>query len=274
MASRAEVFLGTQGWNYEDWTDVFYPHGTKSAARLETYGRAFRTVEVDSTAYAIPADPIVRQWHTRSPAEFVFALKVPQAITHERRLEDTSKLLRRFLDRVAKLEDKLGPLLVQLSPGFRPSEANRVALREFLGVISSDFRWAVEFRHPGWLTPATLELLRSRDVALVLAEGRWIRREMLTELAIEPTAEFAYLRWLGQDRRLTDFSQTQLDRDDDLKFWSETIATLETRVSQVFGYFNNYYQGHAPHSVRAMQRLLGQDVVEPAELRVQGELFA
>ena len=274
MAQKADVLLGTQGWNYEDWTHVFYPHGTKPAARLETYGRAFQTVEVDSTAYAIPADPIVQHWYTRSPDGFVFALKVPQAITHERRLKDTSKLLRRFLDRVCKLEDKLGPLLVQLSPGFRPSEANRVALREFLGEISSDFRWAIEFRHPGWLTPATIELLKSRDVALVLAEGRWIRREMMTELAIEPTAEFAYVRWLGQDRRLTDFSQTHLDRKDDLKIWSKTIKTLKTRVSVVYGFFNNYYQGHAPDSVRAMQRLLGQNVVEPAELRVQGELFA
>jgi uncharacterized protein YecE (DUF72 family) len=273
MADNADVLLGTQGWNYEDWNDAFYPTGTKPAARLETYARAFRTVEVDSTAYAIPADPIVQNWRSRVPQEFVFALKVPQEITHERRLKDTAALMRRFLDRVTQLERCLGPLLVQMSPGFRPTGVNRTALREFVGTLSGDFRWAVEFRHPGWLVPATLELLKSRGVALVLSEGRWIRREMMTELAIEPTADFAYLRWLGQDRRLTDFSKAQLDRDSDLRIWSDTIATLQTRVTHVFGYFNNYYEGHAPHSARALQRLLGQEVVEPEELKVQGELF-
>ncbi|MGD8726327.1 MAG: DUF72 domain-containing protein [Gemmatimonadales bacterium] len=273
MLGQADTLLGTQGWDYQDWMESFYPQGTKPSARLAVYSRAFRTVEVDATAYAVPTDPVVRNWRSRVPAGFVFALKIPQTITHERRLQDTTTLLRRFLDRVSQLDDRLGPLLVQLSPGFRPNDANRTAFREFLGSLSRDFRWAVEFRQPGWLIPATLELLKSRNIALVLAEGRWIRREMMVELAIEPTADFAYLRWLGQDRRLTDYSRVQLDRDDDLKVWADVVATLEQRVSVVYGYFSNNYQGHAPHSVRQLQQLLGQPTVPPEDLREQGELF-
>jgi uncharacterized protein YecE (DUF72 family) len=139
--------------------------------------------------------------------------------------------------------------------------------------LPQEFRWAVEFRHPGWLAPATLELLKSRNVALVLADGRWVRREMMVELAIEPTADFAYLRWLGQDRRLTDFSRAQLDRDDDLKVWSQLVDTLQQRVSTVYGYFSNNYQGHAPQSARQFQKLLGQEVVQPEDLQEQQELF-
>lgn len=273
MLGSAEILLGTQGWDYDDWNESFYPRGAKPARRLELYGRAFRTVEVDSTAYAIPADPVVQAWRARVPEHFRFALKIPQAITHERRLKDTAMLLRRFLDRVAQLEGTLGPILVQLGRGFRPVDTARSALKEFVASLSAEQRWAIEFRHPGWLAPATLELLRSRGIALVLADGRWIRREAMVELAVEPTAEFAYLRWLGTDRRLTDFSRVQLDREDDLKTWADMIATLETRVSTIYGYFNNYYQGHAPHSVRSLQRLLGQTVVEPHDLREQEELF-
>jgi len=273
VLDRADVLLGTQGWDYEDWGESFYPRGTKAAARLGVYSRAFRTVEVDSTAYAIPADPVVQAWRSRVTPGFEFTLKVPQAITHERRLKDSSTLLRRFLDRIAQLEDHLGPVLVQLSPGFRPGEANRAVLREFLGGLPQEFGWAMEFRHPGWLTPATFELLKSRNVALVLADGRWIRREMLAELAIEPTADFAYVRWLGRDRRLTDFSRVQLDREDDLNAWSDLVAGLQTRVKTVYGYFSNYYQGHAPESVRAMQARLGQEVVPPDDLQEQRELF-
>jgi uncharacterized protein YecE (DUF72 family) len=273
MLGQANVLLGTQGWDYPDWAESFYPSGTKPAARLEVYGRAFHTVEVDTTAYAVPADPVVRNWKSRVPAGFVFALKVPQTITHERRLKDATTLLRRFLDRIGQLEEHLGPVLVQLSPGFRPNDTSRSVLRDFLGALPQEFRWAVEFRHPGWLAPATLELLKSRNVALVLADGRWVRREMMVELAIEPTADFAYLRWLGQDRRLTDFSRAQLDRDDELKVWSQLVDTLQQRVSTVYGYFSNNYQGHAPQSARQFQKLLGQEVVQPEDLQEQQELF-
>ena len=162
---------------------------------------------------------------------------------------------------------------MQLSPGFRATDANRDALVRFLEELPTDLRWAFEFRHPGWITPGTMELLRSRNAALVLVDGRWIRREMMTELAIEPTADFAYLRWIGRDRRLTDFSRPQYDRTRELRVWADAIRKLEGRVHTVFGYFNNYFQGHAPHSVRELQRLLGQEPVEPDALREQAELF-
>jgi uncharacterized protein YecE (DUF72 family) len=240
---------------------------------LEVYARGFRTVEVDSTAYGIPSDPAVQGWRARVPPGFVFALKVPQEITHERRLRDTVVLLRRFLDRVAQLDDHLGPLLVQLSPGFRATDGNRAVLREFIGALPEEYRWAMEFRHPGWMSAATFELLKSRNVATVLVDGRWIRRELMAELAIEPTADFSYVRWMGTNRSLTDFSRPLLARADDLVWWSEVIATLAARVRSVYGYVSNTYDGHAPHSARELQQLVGQVPVPPEDLREQGELF-
>jgi len=273
VLGNAEILLGTQGWNYESWMPSFYPHGTKPSGMLDVYARAFGTVEVDSTAYGIPSDPAVRGWRTRVPPGFVFALKVPQAITHERRLKDTTPLLRRFLDRVAQLDDLLGPLLVQLSPGFRATEGNRAVLRDFVGALPTEYRWAIEFRHPGWMSAATFELLKSRNVATVLVDGRWIRREFMAELAIEPTADFSYVRWMGTSRNLTDFSRPLLHRADDFAWWSEVISTLAERVQTVYGYASNTYDGHAPHSVRALQQLVGQVPVPPEDLREQGELF-
>jgi uncharacterized protein YecE (DUF72 family) len=267
------VLLGAQGWNYGSWVGTFYPKGTKPAAMLETYARAFHTVEADSTAYAIPADPVVQSWRQRVPPGFVFAPKLPQEITHERRLQDVTVVLRKFLDRLRQLGDRLGPILVQLSPGFRATDGNRGLLRQFLAELPDEFRWAFEFRDAGWITPATMELLRSRNAALALVDGRWIRREMMMELAIEPTADFAYLRWIGADRRLTDFSHPQFDRSRELQSWADAIRKLTERVGTVFGYVNNYFEGHAPHSVRALQRLLGQEPVPPDALREQAELF-
>ena len=83
-----EIRVGTQGWNYDAWVGPFYPEGTRAADFLTVYARAFDTVEVDSTFYAIPAVKTVRGWAQRTPANFMFSLKLPQEITHERRLRN------------------------------------------------------------------------------------------------------------------------------------------------------------------------------------------
>lgn len=269
----AVVLLGTQGWNYPDWVGSFYPPGTRAAEMLRVYGRAFPTVEVDSTFYAIPAEPLLRFWRELVPDGFVFSLKVPQEITHEKRLLGIEQLLYRFCDRADVLGPAVGPLLIQLSPEFHSTWANRDALRAFLELLPIRFRWAIEFRHPGWLDAETLELLRTRGVALALADSRWIKRGMVLELAIEPTADFAYVRWMGEQRRITDFSHVQIDRETESAAWKQALETLASRVQTVYGYFNNQYAGHGPESARAMQQLLGQAVVAPEMLQEQVELF-
>ncbi len=269
----ATVLVGTQGWNYPDWVGPFYPPGTRTADMLGVYTRAFSTVEVDSTFYAIPAEPVVHTWRERVPEGFVFSLKVPQEITHEKRLVDVEPLLHRFCARAALLGTTLGPLLVQLSPEFHPTRANRDALRGFLKLLPIRFRWAIEFRHAGWLDAETLELLRGYGVALALADSRWIKRGVVLELAIEPTADFGYVRWMGEQPRITDFSHVQMDRESELAAWGQALHSLAARVKTVYGYFNNQYQGHGPQSARSMQQLLGQAVVAPEMLQEQVELF-
>ena len=269
----AATWLGTQGWNHPAWVGPFYPPGTRARDMLRLYGKAFGTVEVDSTFYAIPAEVIVRSWRESVPEGFLFSLKVPQEITHERRLVDVEALLHRFCGRAGALGTALGPLLVQLSPAFHPNAGNREALRAFIETLPMRYRWVVEFRHPGWLDAETLELLRRYNVALALADSRWIKRGLMLEMAIEPTADFSYVRWMGAHRRLTDFSRVQVDRAQELSGWSEALRSLGERVSTVFGYFNNQYQGHGPESARAMQRLLGLEVVAPELLQEQVELF-
>src|SRR5688500_6895078 len=110
----AIIRLGTQGWNYDAWVGPLYLGGTRPADYLSVYSRAFPTVEVDSTFYAIPPAKTVRSWAERTPDDFVFALKLPQEITHERRLRDSKAMLTEFVERMRLLDPKLGPILVQL----------------------------------------------------------------------------------------------------------------------------------------------------------------
>lgn len=241
---------------------------------LGFYGLAFPTLEVDATFYGVPARPVLEDWRSQVPPGFQFSLKVPQQITHDMRLVGTKELLGRFSDRVRALGETLGPLLIQLSPDFLPTPENRAALRAFLPGLASDLRWAIEFRHPGWSDRSVLELLQSHGVAHALADGRWYPRRRLFELAREPTARFAYLRWMGEGRRITDYSGPTLPRDEERAEWASVLQSLRSRVDTVYGYFNNQFEGHSPHSVREMQRLVGIEPIDPTQLHPQRELFA
>lgn len=272
-AARTRVRLGTQGWNYDAWVGPFYPTGTRVGDFLSTYARAFRTVEVDSTFYAIPPARTVRGWAERTPADFTFALKLPQEITHERRLrgDDAVAAMELFFDRARELGPKLGPVLVQLGPDFGPAELP--ALVQFLPRLPTDVSVAIEFRQRGWLTDGVLALLAEHRVAVALTDARWVPRRTMLALAERPTADFAYLRWMGPNRDIVDYSRIQVDRTRELEAWAAALRGLADRLEKVWGYVNNHFAGHSPSSARDLQRMLGQRPVQPDELGDQLALF-
>ncbi len=267
----ATVRLGTQGWNYPAWVGPFYPEGTRPADFLATYARAWDTVEVDATFYATPARKVVQGWAARVPERFEFSLKLPQAITHEKRLRHATDECERFFEVARVLGPRLGLILIQMGPDFAPVEQG--ALEGFLPTLPRDLRFAIEFRQRGWIRPDILALLREHRVALTLSDGRWIPRAQLLELAANPTADHAYLRWMGPDRRITDYSRVQVDRTAELDQWVPAIAALMQKVNRAYGYVNNHFAGHSPHTVRELARRLGLPVVDPALLGDQISLF-
>jgi uncharacterized protein YecE (DUF72 family) len=270
-----EIRIGTQGWSYPAWVGPFYPSGTRAPAFLATYARAFRTVEVDSTFYAVPAARVVRGWAGRVPEDFVFALKVPREVTHELRLRGAGPVMDAFLDVARLLEGRLGPILVQMGPDFDASEA--AVLEDFVATLPGDLRFALEVRHASWLLPGPLErlaaVLRGAGAALALSDGRWLPRGTTMGLAATPTAPFHYVRWMGPDRAITDFSRPLHDRSAELRAWAEVLRGIAARGTDVFGYVNNHFAGHSPANVRELLALLGERVVPPDELGEQTSLF-
>jgi uncharacterized protein YecE (DUF72 family) len=268
------VRIGTQGWNYTAWVGPFYPPGTRPGEFLSLYARAFGVVEVDSTFYAIPAAKVVRGWADRTPEGFTFALKLPQEVTHDRRLRDADDVVAEFLDRARELGPKLGPVLVQMGPDFTPDELG--ALERFIPRLPGDVRFALEVRQNRWMQPRVLpellSLLAQHGVALALSDGRWIPRETMTELAERPTGPFHYVRWMGPNRDITDYSHLQFDRSGEIAGWADVLkrAALTT---DVYGFFNNHFAGHSPANAREMQSLLGERTVDPATLGDQISLF-
>jgi uncharacterized protein YecE (DUF72 family) len=272
--------VGCQGWNYEDWVagpasdeTVFYPRGTRPAAMLDLYTRAFATVEIDSTFYAVPSAATVDSWHKRTPPRFTFALKLPRQITHEFDLRKGSReILAEFCDHARLLHDKLAAVLIQLPPQFEAVPENLRALETFLPRLPRDLPFTIEFRHPGWITDETLGVLASHRVPVALVEGQWVARRTLFRTVEQMNADFAYIRFMGA-RDLTRFDRIQRPQDSNLQLWREAITRLCARVPRVLAYFSNYYEGHAPASANKLTRLLGQPIASPADSEKQPSLF-
>lgn len=265
------IHIGTQGWNYDAWVGPFYPPDTRPADFLPVYSRAFDTVEVDSTFYGVPAATTFEAWANRTPPEFIFSLKLPQEVTHEQRLRDVTGVSQQFYERARELGSKLGPILVQLGPDFEPNELP--ALVDFIGRVPDDLRFVIEFRHRGWLSEGVLALLRERNIALALVEGRWIPRRTMLSLVRRPTSDFVYLRWMGPNRDLVDYSRVQVDRSREIDAWTDAMLEIAGSVKAVFCYIANTFTGHSPATARDLQRRVGQRPVDPEMLGEQLSLF-
>jgi uncharacterized protein YecE (DUF72 family) len=258
------LFIGTSGWSYKDWVGSFFAPGTRPEGYLASYAGCFKTVEIDSSFYAVPRESVIRAWNERSPAGFRFAAKFPRDITHEPGgLEPNGRLCRLFLDRMALLEDRLGPLLLQFPPTFHADAAD--TLWPFLESLSADFRIAVEFRHDSWHGEETLAKLAGLNMAWASGIGP------LNPPVRPLTTDFAYIRWLG-DRSIGAFNETILDRDAEIAGWARWIEEQRKKLREIYGYFNNHYAGHGPASAARLLELLGEvKPVPPA--RRQGDLF-
>jgi uncharacterized protein YecE (DUF72 family) len=274
---KSQIRIGCQGWNYPDWItkaggeSVFYPRGTRPAEMLEIYSQIFDTVEVDSSFYAIPPTATLENWYQRTPENFIFALKMPREITHEKVLHsDSFEVLEEFCERIQTLREKLGIVLIQLPPNLETSKENAQNLRKFLAKLPENIRFAIEFRHRGWLIEWTFQELRKNSVALCLVEGEWIPRDLMFQAIEKTTTDFTYVRFMG-DRDLERFDQVVRPQTSNLNIWKEELSKLKTADN--FIYFSNFYEGYAPASSNSLRELFGQKIIEPSLLETQKSLF-
>ncbi len=117
---------------------------------LAHYASHFDTVEIDATFYRTPTERMVDGWRDKTPPGFLFAAKVPQVITHEKILEGCGDELVAFLKVMARLGEKLGPLLFQFryfnKAKFPDAKPFIDQLERFLPALPREMRIVVEVR--------------------------------------------------------------------------------------------------------------------------------
>jgi len=238
------VRIGTSGWSYAHWREVFYPQGLPQRRWLEHYCGEFSTVELNATFYRLPAEATFSGWHKRTPERFLFAVKAPRIVTHLRKLSDCQDEMGRFLSRAKLLEDRLGPVLVQLPPRW---PCDPPLLAHFLSHLPADLRFAFEFRDATWLRDDVYALLRQHNAALVRVSAPRFPDADAT------TADFQYLRMHGEKRLYASKYP-----DESLARWADSIARWAAGGQDVFVYFNNDAHGYAVEDARTLRRMVDE----------------
>lgn len=184
----AQLYAGTSGWAYSTWKPDFYPAKLAQAKFLQHYSTQLNAVEVNFTFRQLLKETTAQKWINETPARFLFSVKAHQVITHIKRLRKTEDFIPRFLGTIEPLAraGKLGPLLFQLPPNLKVDVA---LLQEFLAVLPRGVPSAFEFRHASWFSDNVFELLKSRNLALCVAETE----ERTTPDVV--TADFCYYRY-------------------------------------------------------------------------------
>jgi len=229
---------------------------------LAFYAEHFPTVEVDSTFYACPSARTVTNWEARTPEGFIFSVKVPQTITHDKVLVGCDAELEEFFRTMAILGPKLGPMVFQF-PFF-----NRSIFRDrhqfldrfvpFLKKLPGARRFAIEIRNHDWLDAEFANLLRDHKIALVLQDRSWMPSP--THLKFDPiTTDWTYIRWLGDrkgiEEQTTTWDRTVVDRTIELSSWVDYCYQIRKRGVLIYAYANNHYAGHAPATIAQFRHL-------------------
>ena len=227
------VWIGTSGWQYDDWRGRFYDRATPVRLWLEEYATGFAVVESNNAFYRLPERSTFEAWAERTPDDFRMAVKVSRYLTHIRRLREPHEPVDRFMDRIEGLGEKLGPVLLQLPPQFH---LNAARLDRTLAEFPRGVRVAVEFRHDSWYTTEIRDLLERHEAALCLAD----RRGPLTP--IWRTTPWTYLRFHeGRARPRPSYGRAALES------WARRLADAWTPAEDCFVFFNNDQRGCAPH---------------------------
>ena len=129
------IRVGTSGWSYPSWRPGFYPEGTRPEEFLRFYSERFDTVELNTTAYRLPAPEQFERWAETVPDGFRFAPKL--AVPQPGRIPG-------YLARVERLGDRLGPIRVVV----QKARDDELLARIVDAAQGRDL--AFDFRHDSW----------------------------------------------------------------------------------------------------------------------------
>jgi len=167
ITGNKQYYIGCSGWNYKHWKGLFYPETIPQYRWLQYYASIFTTVEINATFYRQFKDATYTSWYNRVNNEFCYSLKLSRYITHVKRLLHGEDAIQRCVTSASLLKDKLGVIVIQLPPSLKFDEQ---LVGDFLLLLPSNYRYAIEARHGSWLCDSCFSLLQQHNIAWCIAD--------------------------------------------------------------------------------------------------------
>jgi uncharacterized protein YecE (DUF72 family) len=166
LKERLLPIIATAGWSIPQ---VVSDRFSQEGSGLERYASVFDGVEVNSTFYRNHRLTTFERWAAAVPDHFRFAIKLPRTITHDLRLREIGGPFQTFLEMIAPLGKKLGPLLCQLPPSL---DFDQPVVEQALADMREVHSGAIfiEARHRSWHDDEVLPLLEHYGAGRVLAD--------------------------------------------------------------------------------------------------------
>ena len=247
MTARARPVprIGCAGWSVVAAHRGLLGTGENALAR---YATRFDCVEINSSFYRSHQAATYEKWTATVPANFRFAVKAPQTITHELGLRRARDPLEQFLDEIAGLGPKLGGVLLQLPPSFdwdgRVANAFFTLLRfRFDGPV------ALEPRHASWFAPARDAFYARYRVARVAADPARIPG---AETPGGDAGQWRYFRWHGSPRMY-------YSRYEDAQLADLAQAATKSAPRRSWVIFDNTAGGHAAGDAARLQAVVRKE---------------
>ena len=241
-ALSPQIYVGIPIFNHAGWGGSFYPEGVEASGYLKAYAAQLKTVELNSTFYAIPPAEIFLKWRASVGPDFKFCPKFPKSISHS--LDPHHLDLKLFLERVALLGENLGVCFLQLPQYFSAREEGR--LLALLSVLPKEFRTVVELRNNEFfsgqrLRPEWVEKLASRFMGSVTIDTPLERSIAHVSL----TSTRTMIRFLGANLHDSDFTRMQE--------WAKRIAVWHVGgMKEIYFLVHEPDNGSAPYAAKKM----------------------
>jgi uncharacterized protein YecE (DUF72 family) len=240
-----KVHIGTSGWSYKHWKDLFYPHKLRTADWLKYYATQFQSTEINGCFYRIPSIETVVNWTEQVPPGFTFCPKMSRFLTHMKKLKDPEEPLERFFDVFEPMKKKMGPVLLQLPPFLQFDYDRAEYLFALLKKKYKAYDFVLEVRHETWMNEA-LTLMAKYDIGFVISQSgdQFPYSEMVTSKNI-------YVRFHGP-KELYASSYT----DEMLLSFADKFKNWLKEGHEIWAYFNNDIHGYAPEDARRLKQML------------------
>lgn len=238
-------WVGTSGWSYKSWKNIFYPKELKSSEWLTYYAKFLTSVEINNSFYVLPQKAVLENWKASTPNNFLFSIKAWRTITHFKKLNNCIEQVSLFLKLIDNLDIKKGPILFQLPPSFKK---DTIRLKTFIKCLPTTYRYVFEFRHQSWYCREIYDLLHRNNIAFCIFELAGINT---TPFIV--TSDFIYIRLHGSKEKYGgNYNHQQL------KLWKDLILARE---KEAYIYFDNTdIKAYAIRNAIEFQKMLAKEI--------------